>query len=267
MNLHCSWNKKDKRFRIYSIGEWNYDDWVDLYFKKNTWLNFTYRPYGYDSPYKNIIFGFWFFDCFLYFPFFKDKKHPHGEETDCEEAPEYGFTFWDAHDTNPFFADDVHLHWGKKSRIIDLPWCREGAYRYYPDHKEGVKYEVIFKSNKKHLKWITDDMLYDKSYDTSETLDKMNYHTFDFTHKCRSGLIQHTKAFVYEEVFVDRPKMFMWTSLFDKKTRRVEIIFETPVGDPDTWKGPTYSVSTPFHKGENTVEDVVRRIEKTLVTH
>ena len=173
-------------------------------------------------------------------PNLKIKKSYKKEVYDECEPPSYGFYF---------HMDQLGIHFGKKTKLYDLPWCfdwiRTSALR-----KDG-KWEHETKNNRNR-----------QFYDKNKWKDILYIETFPYTYTLKNGEIQNCLATIRVDEREWRWKWFKWLSFPKRISKSIDVEFSSEVGErTGSWKGGTTGCGYDILKNETPYE-CLKRMEK-----
>lgn len=161
------------------------------------------------------------------------------EERDCM-GERWGFALVD--------GNGVHLHWGTKTKIVRLPWAWEFYRRSFWLEDGEWAHDIHQKG--KHMPWAE-----------RKVLDLWAY-TYPYTYTLRSGEVQSRKATVTLEESECRQRWLLWTPLFARVRKSIQVKFDGEVGEgAGSWKGGTVGCSYDLLPGE-APEACLRRMER-----
>ena len=191
-----------------------------------------------DEEYKDYImlalFKFQLMITLNFLPFRKDF-------TDYEGTRQYGcYLFSD----NGFSDVSLWFWWGKKNKVLGFPW----NFKWYKTSilLKGGDWEHESKGNTKQF--------YDKKWKDQQYC--LNYL---YTYKLISGEEQKIPTKIYVEKREWRRKAFMWTSLFNKVKKTIDVDFSKEVGEgKGSWKGGTIGCGYDMKKGEDAMQTIMR---------
>lgn len=189
------------------------NSWISVYkgFHK---LNFKFGPASYFDNRWHISFSLIYFQFYISFPI-KSKYD------ECD-PPRYGFYFyaWDA-----WWPDTFVICRGKKTIHFDLPWCMR-----------WVRTSKLMKDGK----WAHETKYNGRIDWYSPEYKELWSETYPYTYTLKNGTIQNRIAKVGVSEREWRPLWFMWTGLFKKVRRTIDVEFSDEVGErTGTWKGGT----------------------------
>jgi hypothetical protein len=157
------------------------------------------------------------------------------------EPPSYGF-YW--------FESALWIKCGKKCYAFHSPWSWDW-YRTSYLLKDG-KWETEVTGKRRSLSPWNDPL---KSLLWSEN--------YPYCYTLKSGVVQNRRANITISEREWRRKFLMWTSLFNKVHRSLDVEFDGEVGEETgSWKGGTIGCGTDIQEGEEPLT-VLRRMEST----
>lgn len=250
----------------------DYKTWLSFYPKK-TYFKFQLDCWGYFDPRPQInsnitsvivlIILFvtllsmsisWFHLLlvpFLFFgwgDFYLNLPFNTGKTDECEN-PSYGFYM--------YHIDPVP---GK----LNIPTCfiwQWGDYNSWemPWSYEWVRTSILLKDNT----WEHETKGNYREFYKDEWKNKQQVYFFDFLDKSDNTVIP-TKIYVEEREW--RPKWLMWTNIFSKTRKTIDVHFSKEVGSrKGSWKGGTIGCSYLMKKNESAIQCIKRmEIEKTF---
>ena len=250
------------KFKFTEADTEKYKRWVSFYPKrqKQSPFQIKFTPYWYFEPRPMVLFNItsviglilpfislWFLPLFVLSLFygwgqvFLSLPYDSGKG-DTAEYPEYGVHTFSFDET---FPSEICFLWGKKRKYVSFPWAFEW-YRTSIMDKYGSWMEEKRGQRLNH---------HEKEY-------KIWKATFPYTYTLKSGNKQHVNATVSIEEREWRRKWLMWTTLFNKVHRSIDINFSKEVGEGiGSWKGGTIGCSYEMKKGE-TPYQTLQRMEK-----
>lgn len=241
------------------------NDWFEFYPKWDN-LSMQYSPWSYFDqramitfsgvPFLILIlspviiyFHLWILFIGLVVPFGKLYLNlPIYSGKDQCEHPSYGFYLY-AWDSRGAKFNTLVICKGNKTKHIDMPWALEWV-RTSALKKNGT-WEHETKRNKNR-----------EFYDVKKWEGILWSETYPYTYVRRSGEVQKRMATLRVEEREWRPKWFMWTSLFSKIRKTIEVNFSDEVGErTGSWKGGCIGCGYDMKHGE-LPEQTLRRMEK-----
>lgn len=154
-----------------------------------------------------------------------------------------------------FFEDSIHLNWGRRTKIVHLPWEWQVQRQSYLladqtwAHERRGEYGK-FKSG--HERYEHFRKIREQSWRV----------TLPYTYTLRSGEIQHRQATISVREWDVRRKWTRWTRFGARITRDIDVSFSDEVGErTGSWKGGTIGCSYAINPGE-TPEQSLRRMER-----
>ena len=181
-------------------------------------LNFKVAPAGYFDNRAKIHFTLGWGQFFLTIPFIRSKYD------ECD-PPKYGFYFYSI---DGFWPTELVMCLGRKNKTFYLPWNPEWVrtsrlscdetwfHERREDRKKGIE-----------CRWWDE-----------EFQNKLWKKTYPYTYTLKDGTIQDRLATVTVEEREWRPRWFMWTDIFSKKRRSINVEFDQEVGErTGSWKG------------------------------
>ena len=162
------------------------------------------------------------------------------------ETPEYGFYFYSV---DGWIPTNFVICKGINTKHIELPWNLEW-YRTSMLKCDGTWETEKYRLEKKDF-W-NDDIW----------KDKIKYDTYEYKYTLKNGEVQNRIAKVRTEEREWRPRWFMWTSLFSKVNRSINVDFSEEVGDrTGSWKGGCVGCGYTMKPGETPLQ-TLRRMER-----
>jgi hypothetical protein len=191
--------------------------WVTFYpgFHK---MSFYVEKQNFDvnwEPYDrrlHVTFSFIWGKFYIYLPFFKTEFD---HTLEAYNKPVYGFYFYAIYSK---FPTQLWILYGKnKRKVIHMPW-----------ELEWYRTSILMKDNT----WETETYKYEnrKDFWREEWKDKIFLEQYYYTHRPKNGRVQNTIANVSVSEREWRPRWFMWTKLFAKVVKKIEVEFEHPIG-------------------------------------
>lgn len=223
-----------KKYEDGKIIYWK-NEWFCFYpgFKK---LNFTIAPAGYFDNRAQVNFSFGWGQFYIDIPFIKSKYD------ECD-PPRYGFYFYSV---DNWFPDSFVICLGKKTKFYYLPWCYDWYRTSIMMSDESWVHET--KKDRKDF--------YKKEWDNNRWKAIRPY-----VYTTKKGDIQLRNATIKVDEREWRPKWFMWTKLFSKVKRSIDVEFDGEIGERvGSWKGGTLGCGYTLMKGE-TPYQCLRRME------
>lgn len=240
-------NSKEYKFKLFKNITCNfYPGWHHItcvYMKDFGWFD--------DESYDTLHISLGWGSLYINFPVPIDRKRDY-----FQDGPEYGFYFYPYNCVKGF--DSLWIRLGNKSKVIEFPWSMNW-YRTSHLLKDGTwydeTYQMVKKLKKKGIYWSDDIKKY---YDNPDAWSEDH----DYTYVLNSGEIQKRIANIKIVEREWRPRWFMWTKLFSKKRRVIEVQFNDEVGEESgTWKGGCMGCNYEIREGEAPFE-TLRRMEK-----
>jgi hypothetical protein len=165
------------------------------------------------------------------------------------DPPRYGFYFYSIQ--GPIPTEFVWC-WGRKNKTFYMPWSPEWVrtsrmlkdktwlHEMRGNRKKGIDFD-----------WWKEDV--------KESLWK---ETHPYKYVLKDGTVQERTATIKVEEREWRPRWFMWTSLFARKIRSIDIEFNDEVGErTGSWKGGTLGCGWNLLSKESPLE-CLRRMER-----
>jgi hypothetical protein len=165
-------------------------------------------------------------------------KLPINIKYDGYEPPEYGIQIHDS---------KIWLHFGLKYKTIFFPWYMDW-YRTSIYLKDNTREDETRKNKKQFWDEKWEDITY--------------YESYPFKYILNNGNEQNVTAKVTLKEYEHRPYWFMWTKLFNRIRRCIEIKFSEEIGEGvGSWKGGTLSFHCPILPNES-LHECLLRIER-----
>lgn len=231
--------KIENVYHIQSINKKEYDiiDWVIFYFRWN--FEISYEACGYFDNRPRINLDLIFFSLQLILPFrnhWKDECDP----------PKWGIAIHD----NTFWiyrGGKGNMKGGNEWWSWDIPFVTKNWFRT----------SILLKDHKWEHEYRGDN----KEFFRDHWKQKKESWSYLFTDKYDGEEIPVT---IYLEEMEWRPKWLMWTSLFAKKRRTIEVKFSKECGkEKGSWKGGATGCGYELLQNETPI-DCIRRMEKEM---
>lgn len=238
--------------------------WLSFYPKKDhKGFSFTYDKWGYFDPRPMIntsvtslvaiilpFISLWLLPITVLFLFYGwgsiylRLPFNSGQYHECD-SPGYGIYFYHIGGGIP---NEIWIKMGNnRSKVLYLPWYMEW-YSTKLLLKDGT-WETEKKGDRKEFfkdEWRAVSFVEDNPY----------------TYQLKSGKYQHATATTRIQIREWRPKWFMFTSLFSKKVKSLEIEFSREIGErAGSWKGGCTGCSYEMKPGED-CWDTLKRMER-----
>lgn len=217
--------------------------WISLYWSKSVGIRFVWSPASYFDSRMHIAITLLWVRIGINLPIWSTIH-------ECE-YPEYGF-YWE-------YGPSLVLCWNMKKKFIHMPWemewVRTSKLRsdgtWYIERKGDVK-----KYRKEHPNYTMSE-IYQWEQDRKGTL-WTETHFYPYTTKY--GEVQNdTNATIKVSETEWRPRWFMWTGLFKKIRKYIDVEFDKEVGsERGSWKGGTIGCSYTMNPGETPYQTLMR---------
>ena len=203
------------------------------------------------SPFIGFYFAIAMLVLIIFIPWgemYLNLPYDTGRGDDCN-SPRFGFYFYGEGVKIP---DNLVICKGKKTIFLELPWCLDW---------------VRTSNKKKNGEWLSEksgDRKKGKSIDwyAENIADQLFKETHKYTYTLSNGEVQNVNATISIRQLEWRPKWFKWTKLFSKISTRLEVEFDSEVGERSgSWKGGTIGCSYEKNNNETPIE-CLRRMEK-----
>ncbi|MDE4189661.1 hypothetical protein [Phaeobacter gallaeciensis] len=159
----------------------------------------------------------------------------------------WGFTL----DTDGWSS--FHLNWGSRTKIIHMPWALE-FYRKSVLMKDGTWLDDLVPARRDGIK------TWQQFRDEVEANGHKETHSYAYV--LRNGKVQKRDATLTVEEWEWRRRWLMWTPLFAKIRKEIDVQFSGEVGERSgSWKGGCVGCSYEMKPGETPL-DTLRRMEK-----
>lgn len=231
---------RDKCFYLSFQNKKTYErtDWVYIYFRKH--FELSYEVCGYFDNRPEINIALFFFHLTIKLPFYN-------KWTDECDPPKWGIayhnnTFW------VYRGGKGNWNGGNKRWTLTMPWT----------------YKWVRTSNlKKDGTWEHEKMGDSKDFwDKDRWGDILWSETYPYTYVLKNGTIQERTATLRVEEREWRQRWLMWTKLFSKVRKTIDVTFNDEVGErTGSWKGGTIGCGYEMKHGE-LPEQTLRRMEK-----
>jgi len=207
-------------------------------------LKFEYDVAGYFDSRPMISFCLGWGKFYIHLPFDTGIQ-------ECE-PPSYGF-YW--------YKSALWIKWGNKVKSIDSPWQFDWYRTSYLLKNEVGRYG----------KWVHEFRGDRKKKGQVHGLEPWNEplksqlwsDNYPYEYTLKKGEIQKRRANVTISEREWRRKFLMWTPLFGKVCRSLDVSFDGEVGEKTgSWKGGTIGCGTDIKEGEEPLT-VLRRMELT----
>lgn len=166
------------------------------------------------------------------------------------ESKQWGF-YWYGHEG--FDSGNFVLCLGDKSKYIKMPWNLEW-YRTSYLESWGVNQPMI---------WLTEKKGDRKDYwDSEKWKDKFWNETHPYTYVLESGEVQNRLANIKVKEMEWRRRWLMWTTLFNRVIRSIDVEFNGEVGErTGSWKGGTIGCGYEIRPNESPYQ-CLKRMEQ-----
>lgn len=211
------------------------NDWLSFYpgFRK---LNLTIAPAGYFDNRAQVNFSFGWGQFYINIPFITSKY-------DESDPPRYGYYFYSVNDWIP---DSFVLCLGRKTKHYYMPWSLD-----------WYRTSIMLKDET----WVHETKNNRKDFYKEEWNELRWKSERPYVYTTKSGNIQLRKATIKVEEREWRPKWFMWTSIFSKIRRSIDVEFNEEIGERvGSWKGGTIGCGYDMLPNETPVQ-CLRRME------
>jgi len=149
---------------------------------------------------------------------------------------------------DPDCHSSIHLNWGKRCKIVDLPW-EWRQVRHEVQRRDGSWTPLLPHYGTRANDWQPRD-------------DGRHKTAHEYTYKLRNGGVQHVIATIYVERREWRWKAFKWLPFPRMRCQAIDVNFNAEVGErAGSWKGGCIGCSYEMKPGE-TPEDTLRRMER-----
>lgn len=217
------------------------NDWMEFCtgWKK---LNFKVAPASYFDNRAQISFSLGWGQFYISIPFIRSKYD------ECD-PPRYGFYFYSVEGWIP---TEFVWCWGKKHKTFYMPWSPEWV-RTSRMLKDGTWLHERRGDRKKGI---------ETNWWKEEIQEKLWRETHPYIYVLKNGTVQERQATIKVDEREWRPRWFMWTSLFAKTVRSIDIEFDDEVGErTGSWKGGTLGCGWNLIPNETPLE-CLRRMER-----
>ena len=229
--------KRQNCYYISSVNKEEYEstDWVIFYWGNH--FDISYEICGYFDNRPRINLDLIFFSLTFVLPF-------RNKWTDECDAPKWGISIHN---------NTVWIHRGGKGNM-------KGGSKWWTWYipfltKEWVRTSILLKGGI----WEHETKGNRKDFYKEEWKEKQESWTYNYTDSYDGEVIPTT---IYVDEREWRPKWLMWTSLFAKKSRSIDIHFSKEVGKrKGSWKGGTLGCSYELLPNELPI-DCLKRMEK-----
>jgi len=158
------------------------------------------------------------------------------------DPPSYGVSFTDVDGDG---WQQIHWHWGRKYWIWNMPWTLNWV-RTSRLLNDGISWEHETKMHR---------------VDSWENKERYWAGTYPYRYLLKDGTAQHRYATLTVVERKWRRKWLMFTDLFSRTFRRIEIDFDREVGErTGLWKGGVMGCGYALRQGEHP-ERALRRME------
>lgn len=214
-----------------------FKDGKGIYYK-NKWLSFypqrcdfsiRYYTGGYYTRNHEFNLGLVFFSLYITLPW-------KGNCDDCD-PPGYGIYY---------HTDAIWFNWNKITKLIPMPWQLQFVRRsLLLADRQTWEHELKGEKGKEFWKdeWLTRAYVMETGY----------------IYILKSGKKQHVNATCTIREMEWRPYWFMWTGLFKKVNKTIEVEFSGEVGESaGSWKGGCIACSYSMLPGEAAIDTLIR---------